>query len=84
MLDETPLRQGRYETVDGVRLLRPNPDIPYRDGAEERILELVRQAKDVSSDSTEILELAKADPFTDTVYQLEFLAFPVTLPPPTA
>jgi uncharacterized protein (TIGR02147 family) len=32
----------------------------------------------------EILELAKADPFTDTVYQLEFLAFPVTLPPPTA
>ena len=26
----------------------------------------------------EILELAKADPFTDTVYQLEFIAFPVT------
>lgn len=58
MVDETPLRRGRYETVDGVRLLRPNPDIPYRDGAEERILDLVRNAEDVSSDSTDILEMA--------------------------
>lgn len=58
MPDETPLRRGQYETVDGVGLLRPNPDIPYRDGAEERILELVRGAEDVSSDSTEILEMA--------------------------
>lgn len=58
MVDETPLRQGQYETVDGVLLLRPNPDIPYRDGAEERILELVRNAEDVSSDSTDILEMA--------------------------
>jgi SAM-dependent methyltransferase len=58
LVDETPLRRGQHETVDGVRLLRPNPDIPYRDGAEERILDLVRQTEDVSSDSTDILELA--------------------------
>lgn len=58
MLEQTPLRRGQYETVDGVLLLRPNPDIPYRDGAEERVLDLVRQAGDVSSDSTDILEAA--------------------------
>jgi SAM-dependent methyltransferase len=58
LVDETPLRRGQHETVDGVRLLRPNPDIPYRDGAEERILELVRSAEDVSSGSTDILEMA--------------------------
>ncbi len=40
----------------------------------QRIRERIRNVR------REILELAKADPFTDTVYQLEFLAFPVTQP----
>lgn len=37
-----------------------------------RIKERIRNVR------REILELAKSDPFTDTVYQLEFIAFPVT------
>jgi uncharacterized protein (TIGR02147 family) len=40
----------------------------------QRIKERIRNVR------REILELAKADPFTDTVYQLEFIAFPVTKP----
>ncbi|WP_167006165.1 methyltransferase domain-containing protein [Mumia sp. ZJ430] len=55
----TPLRTRDLDTEDGVRLLRPNPDIPYRDGAEERVLEIVRGAKDITSDSTEMLEVAE-------------------------
>jgi uncharacterized protein (TIGR02147 family) len=38
----------------------------------QRIKERIRNVR------REILELAKSDPFTDTVYQLEFIAFPVT------
>jgi len=55
----TPLRTRDLDTTDGVRLLRPNPDIPYRDGAEERVLEIVRGAKDITSDSTEMLDVAE-------------------------
>jgi SAM-dependent methyltransferase len=55
----TVLRSGVHEVRDGVRLLRPNPDIPYRDGAEERLWEIVGSATDISSDSTEMLEVAE-------------------------
>lgn len=55
----TALRTGAHEIRDGVRLLRPNPDIPYRDGAEERLWEIVKAATDISSDSTEMLEVAE-------------------------
>lgn len=55
----TVLRSGVHEVRDGVRLLRPDPDIPYRDGAEERLWEMVTAATDVTSDSTEMLEVAQ-------------------------
>lgn len=55
----TALRTGAHEIRDGVRMLRPNPDIPYRDGAEERLWEIVKAATDISSDSTEMLEVAE-------------------------
>lgn len=55
----TPLRSGDHEVRDGVRLLSADPDIPYRDGAEERLYEIVRDAVDVSSESTEMLEVAQ-------------------------
>lgn len=55
----TVLRSGAHEVRDGVRLLRSDPDIPYRDGAEERLWEIVRAASDISSDSTEMLEVAE-------------------------
>jgi len=55
----TVLRSGVHEARDGVRLLRADPDIPYRDGAEERLWEIVKAASDVSSDSTEMLEVAR-------------------------
>ena len=55
----TALRSGAHEVRDGVRLLRADPDIPYRDGAEERLWEIIGSATDLSSDSTEMLENAK-------------------------
>lgn len=55
----TALRSSVHEVQDGVRLLRPDPDIPYRDGAEDRVWEIVRAASDITSDSTEMLKAAK-------------------------
>ncbi|SKB06466.1 class I SAM-dependent methyltransferase [Aeromicrobium choanae] len=36
-------------------MLRADSDIPYRDGAENRLLDIVRQSTDISSDSAEML-----------------------------
>ena len=55
----TPVRREHHEVQDGVRLLRPDPDISYRDGAEERLWEIVHQASDKSSGSIEMLESAE-------------------------
>lgn len=55
----TPLRSANHEMRDGVRLLRTDPDIPYRDGAEDRLWEMARDARDLRSEATEMLESAK-------------------------
>ncbi|MBW9214100.1 class I SAM-dependent methyltransferase [Mumia sp. zg.B53] len=56
----SPIRSRDLRTLERVRLLRANPDIPYRDGAEERVLEIVRNATDITSSSTEMLEAAES------------------------
>ena len=59
-MTSTALRSGPHEVRDGVRLLRPDPDIPYRDGAEEQLWKIISSATDLRSDSTEMLEVAES------------------------
>jgi len=54
---ETPLRALRLEVADGCHLLS-EPSLTYRDGGEDRVLELLTQAKDLSSTSDELLAKA--------------------------
>lgn len=54
----TPLRESAHEQQDGCWLLS-SPKIDYLDGGEERILEIVRGAEDLSSLSDELEAAAK-------------------------
>ncbi|MGY1605493.1 class I SAM-dependent methyltransferase [Geodermatophilus sp. SYSU D00815] len=57
MTETTPLRGLPVETTDGCRVLSA-PDLGYADGAEPRLLEIVRSAEDLSSSSRELADAA--------------------------
>jgi SAM-dependent methyltransferase len=50
----TPLRQKYSDSSDGIVMLRDH-ESSYADGAEDRVLEIVRNADDVSSTSDELI-----------------------------
>src|SRR4051812_5352430 len=66
MTETTPLRGLDVPIVDGCRVLS-DADLGYADGAEERLLEIVRSASDLSSSSQ---ELAGAATDWGTTYSL--------------
>lgn len=53
----TPLRELRLPTSEGCRILS-EPDLGYADGAEPKLLEIVRAAGDLSSSSQELADAA--------------------------
>ena len=58
VLPATPVRSLGAEDPRGFRLLR-DVGSTYRDGAEEILLEIIQQARDVSSDSDELIGHAR-------------------------
>jgi SAM-dependent methyltransferase len=66
MTATTPVRGLDADVVDGCRVLSV-PDLGYADGAEPRLLEIVRSASDLSSSSQ---ELANAASDWGTTYSL--------------
>jgi SAM-dependent methyltransferase len=53
----TPLRELQLPTSEGCRILS-EPDLGYADGAEPKLLEIVRAADDLSSSSQELADAA--------------------------
>jgi SAM-dependent methyltransferase len=77
----TPVRELRRTAIDGCVLLTGD-DIPYRDGAEDRVYELVSAASDLSSLSDELSRQAKtwAERYHLSGTRANFLR-PFALPP---
>jgi SAM-dependent methyltransferase len=57
MSASTPLRELQLPTSEGCRILS-EPDLGYADGAESKLLEIVRAADDLSSSSQELADAA--------------------------